>query len=63
MGRSSQSGEKLRKLVEKEIKNHLRWCSPSCQTFLPQAYREARLASGYSAETVQEDYDLCHAFR
>lgn len=55
--------EKLREKVEKEIREHPQWCSPNCQTFLPEEYRKARLAFDYKAKAVQEDYDLCHAFR
>ncbi|MBI2635061.1 MAG: hypothetical protein HYW79_00775 [Parcubacteria group bacterium] len=55
--------QELRKAVEKEIKDHKNWCSPRCDTFLPQAYREARLISGYSATRVKKDYDMCHVFR
>ncbi len=53
----------LRNKVEEEIKEHPSWCGKDCQTFLPDAYREARIQNGYSAETVQRDYDLCHIWR
>lgn len=62
----SETIEELRKRVEEEIKDHPKWCGPNCKpgnTFLPDAYREARLVHGYSAKTVQDDYDLCHIFR
>jgi len=58
--------QKLLGEVEQEIKDHPKWCSPKCKpgnTFLPETYREARLVHGYSAKTVQHDYDLCHIFR
>lgn len=62
--REEQSSQgRLRSQVELEIKAHSQWCSPRCQTFLPQAYREARLINGYSRQVVQKDYDLCHIFR
>ncbi|MDO8676263.1 MAG: hypothetical protein Q7K16_01280 [Candidatus Azambacteria bacterium] len=59
----SKGVQELREAVEKEIKNHLIWCSPRCDTFLPQAYREERMIRGHSAASVQKDYDMCHAFR
>jgi hypothetical protein len=52
-----------RQTVEQEIKDHPNWCSKTCQTFLPDAYRHHRLVDGDSAKTVQNDYDLCHIFR
>lgn len=59
--------EVLRKKVDEEIKNHGKtWCHPNCKpgdTFLPEAYIKARMIHGYSAKTVQGDYDLCHIFR
>ena len=55
--------KELRAAVEEEIKNHQEWCSPECQTFLPDAYRKARIVYGDSAEKVQRDYDLCHVWR
>lgn len=61
-----ESLEKLRAKVESEIKDHPKWCHRDCRpgnTFLPDAYREARLVHGYSAKTVQDDYDLCHIYR
>ncbi len=62
MTQKSYPPKKLLAAIEKEIKNHSKWCSPICQTFLPREYRIARLG-GNSAKTVQRDYDLCHAFR
>lgn len=53
----------LRDEVEQEIRDHPQWCSPSCPTFLADAYRRLRLVEGYSKETVQGDYDLCHVCR
>jgi hypothetical protein len=48
--------------IEQEITNHgVTWCSPTCQTFLPEEYRLKR--ERYEAGTVQSDYDLCHAWR
>lgn len=55
--------KKLLQAVEKEINNHSKWCSPNCNTFLPQEYREKRIVSGYDAKTVQNNYDFCHIFR
>jgi hypothetical protein len=58
--------EQLRRTVEKEIRDHPKWCHPKCKhgdTFLPEAYREARLVHGYGAKIVQHDYDLCHISR
>ncbi len=58
--------KKLLDEVEQEIKDYPKWCSLGCKvgdTFLPEAYREARLVHGYSAKTLQNDYDLCHIFR
>ena len=60
--RAAETLKPLKEKIEQEIENHPNWCSPRCQTFLPNAYREARLR-GTSAEQVQEDYDLCHMFR
>ncbi len=63
---SRKVSKQLLKEVEQEIKDHPKWCSPGCKvgdTFLPEAYREARLVHGYSTKTVQNDYDLCHIFR
>jgi len=54
--------KELRKIVEQEIKDHHIWCGPKCQTFLPSAYRQARL-NGATAKSVQGDYDSCHVFR
>lgn len=53
----------LREQVEQEIRDHDRWCGGSDSTFLPDAYRHARLVRGYSKEQVQSNYDLCHIFR
>jgi hypothetical protein len=49
--------------IDDEIENHGKtWCSSDCQTFLPDAYREARL-DGETAKQVQGDYDSCHVWR
>ncbi len=49
-------------VIEQEITDHGKtWCSPRCQTFLPDEYREKRRE--YSAAIVQHDYDLCHIWR
>ncbi len=47
--------------VEQEIKEHAQWCHERCETFLPDAYREAR--ERHSAHSVQRDYDMCHIWR
>jgi hypothetical protein len=52
----------LLRQADAEIEAHPTWCSPSCQTFLPSEYRRARM-QGLAAERVQQDYDLCHAWR
>jgi hypothetical protein len=48
--------------IELEIKDHAKWCGCDGYFFIPSAYREMRLA-GSTAETVQGDYDSCHACR
>ena len=63
MRKKSRTVQNLQKKVEKEIKNHPKWCSPKCRRFLPEAYREARIKNRYGKKTVQGDYDLCHMFR
>lgn len=56
--------ESLKEQIEQEIKDHQRWCSPNCETFLPHAYREARLDHPeLGPEHVQNDHDLCHIWR
>lgn len=62
----TESIAELRKQVEREIADHPNWCGPNCKvgnTFLPDAYREARLVYGVSAKALQDDYDSCHIFR
>ena len=49
------------KAIEAEIKEHKEWCSPTCQTFLPSEYREARQTR--TKEQCQRDYDLVHIWR
>jgi hypothetical protein len=60
---TNDRARELDKDVRREISDHFKWCSPECDTFLPEAYRRARIALGCSAEEVQNDYDLCHIFR
>lgn len=52
--------------IQNEIDAHGKtWCHPDCEpynTFIPEAYRDARL-SGCTAENAQQDYDGCHMFR
>lgn len=47
--------------IDQEIADHPNWCSPRCRTFIAEEYRRWR--GKYSADIVQRDYDLCHAFR
>jgi hypothetical protein len=52
----------LRMDIEREILAHGKtWCTWICKSFLPNAYRDARLR--YGPDEVQRDYDMCHIWR
>ena len=60
--------QRLRSQVEKEIKEHKKWCDKNCRpapegTFLPSEYRRMRLVEGLNAKDVQGNYDTCHKWR
>lgn len=59
---------RLRAQVEKEIREHKKWCDRNCRPapegiFLPSEYRRMRLVEGLSAKDVQGNTDTCHAWR
>ena len=37
-----------RERIEREIRDHSKWCSPACTGFSPTLYRKARLELGLS---------------
>lgn len=61
MSDSERKQVSKRSNIAQEIKDHPKWCSKDCRTFLPEEYREARKRS--SAKEVQDNYDSCHIWR
>lgn len=54
----------LQKVVESEVQAHgVSWCSPRCQTFLPEEYRRKRIIDRATAQQLQHDYDRVHIWR
>ncbi len=49
-----------RERIEKEIRDHFRWCNKQCCTFNPTAYRKARIDLNLSKAIVQRSKPLCH---